>query len=675
MPGTGDGDTSVQAFNEKTSKPKKTLRSKNEAICIVPKEHPVAKPVLQKVLAEVGIKDRPGIVPEENLMRMVTHFQDAFGGPDPAHKPLEEEFSILRVKTQKRYGADATGIDCSKNQKRVYRLFTGRLNAWERVFFTVDVGETSSAFSRILSIFLMITIVLSILNWMLGTMPENQRTQSKEECPSIDKGDCEPELLEGFQIIEKSCIYIFTVEYLLKVLCAHSVRFEIADAAFLENFLTSACRTGKMPQLQNRLITEAKFIIRGTSLIDLVSIAPYWFEFFVGEGSGGSFFVILRILRLTRIFRVFKLGKYNEVFSLFGRVMQQSQPALYLMLFFITLGMCLFGTLMWFTEQGEWYPQGHQELLDLGILDRGAFLRDESVTSATIVLAESPFASILHSFWFVIVTITTAGYGDMYPTTGGGKFFGTITILCGIIVLAMPVGVIGANFSQEYDRILLERIKLKKTQRIEQLEKAVRQSMKGGEDDRDFDEVDHDGEDSDEDDEEDDVIMSQDLQLMFGLLDKATVIENEIAELLPEASLKCITQDLRSFTSELLMSRDNASQNDLRVGLDKLLFGAFAHLRSVLNFEPGSDPSAADILTCRRHFMELATGCWAYWQEHPPRVEHIQEVYDMKAMMTSALKAKPMSLPMSAEVPPSKGGFIAESGTAICLPGVPEAIG
>merc|ERR1719388_693438 len=98
--------------------------------------------------------------------------------------------------------------------------------------------------------------------------------------------------------------------------------------------------------------------------------------------------------------------------------------------------------------------------------------------------------------------------------------------------------------------------------------------------------------DDEEDEEDEDIIMSQDLQLMFGLLDKATVIENEIAELLPEASCKCITQDLRSFTSELLMSRDNASQNDLRVGLGKLLFGAFAHLRSVLCFEPGSDPSA-----------------------------------------------------------------------------------
>merc|ERR1719159_993552 len=111
---------------------------------------------------------------------------------------------------------------------------------------------------------------------------------------------------------------------------------------------------------------------------------------------------------------------------------------------------------------------------------------------------------------------------------------------------------------------------------------AVKASMKGPEDEKKQEDAQAP---DDEDEEDDDIILSQDLQLMFGLLDKATVIENEITELLPEASCKCITQDLRSFTSELLMSRDNASQNDLRVGLDKLLFGAFAHLRSVLCFE------------------------------------------------------------------------------------------
>merc|ERR1719199_258103 len=86
-------------------------------------------------------------------------------------------------------------------------------------------------------------------------------------------------------------------------------------------------------------------------------------------------FVILRIFRLTRIFRVFKLGKYNEVYTLFARVMYLSQPALYLMLFLITIALCLFGALIWFTEQGTWYPEGDPLVTGLGITDRGAYLR------------------------------------------------------------------------------------------------------------------------------------------------------------------------------------------------------------------------------------------------------------------------------------------------------------
>merc|ERR1719456_291593 len=70
---------------------------------------------------------------------------------------------------------------------------------------------------------------------------------------------------------------------------------------------------------------------------------------------------------------------------------------------------------------------------------------------------ESPFYSIIHSFWYVIVTVTTVGYGDVYPTTPAGKTIATIAILNGIIVLAMPIGVVGANFGTEYYCVLEEK--------------------------------------------------------------------------------------------------------------------------------------------------------------------------------------------------------------------------
>ena len=77
-------------------------------------------------------------------------------------------------------------------------------------------------------------------------------------------------------------------------------------------------------------------------------------------------------------------------------------------------------------------------------------------------LEVTPFHSIVRSFWLVIVTITTVGFGDAVPTTKMGNFIGTLTILSGIVVLAMPVGVIGSNFSTEYDRTLQEKSRRKK---------------------------------------------------------------------------------------------------------------------------------------------------------------------------------------------------------------------
>ena len=53
--------------------------------------------------------------------------------------------------------------------------------------------------------------------------------------------------------------------------------------------------------------------------------------------------------------------------------------------------------------------------------------------------------------WYVIVTMTTVGYGDMYPTSDIGRVMGSIVILLGVITLAMPISIIGGNYQREYE--------------------------------------------------------------------------------------------------------------------------------------------------------------------------------------------------------------------------------
>ena len=62
----------------------------------------------------------------------------------------------------------------------------------------------------------------------------------------------------------------------------------------------------------------------------------------------------------------------------------------------------------------------------------------------------TPFETIFTTMWWCVVTMTTVGYGDLYPTTPVGQIIATITMFWGLIVLSLPITIIGANFDEEY---------------------------------------------------------------------------------------------------------------------------------------------------------------------------------------------------------------------------------
>eukprot|EP00743_Colponemidia_sp_Colp-15_P004986 GILK01005372.1.p1 GENE.GILK01005372.1~~GILK01005372.1.p1 ORF type:complete len:421 (-),score=59.44 GILK01005372.1:224-1435(-) len=168
-----------------------------------------------------------------------------------------------------------------------------------------------------------------------------------------------------------------------------------------------------------------KFAVVFLNVIDLVAIVPFWLELII-PGSGQGSVVVLRVIRLARIFRLFKVSRYSANLQLFGSAMARSKDAFLLLLFFIGLTCILFSSLMYYVERGTWDSM------------RNEYVRDNGDSS--------PFFSIPATMWYTMVTMTTVGYGDMFPVTVAGKIIGTVTMIAGIVVLALPIAILGSNF-------------------------------------------------------------------------------------------------------------------------------------------------------------------------------------------------------------------------------------
>lgn len=336
-----------------------------------------------------------------------------------------------------------------------------KLNFFEQLFLVFE-EPSSSTCSLLVAAFVMLLIGISSAGFVLATDPSFQEANDDPALP--------PQSIPVFNTIEAVCIYLFTVEYLCRVLIVWAVRQELRastiDIPVLECFAPSPQAAAQKAWAEGRGRSgwgrTWRYVSEGMNLIDLLAILPYYLGL-VLQSAGGTLSVF-RILRLTRVLRIFKLAKNNEGIDMLAETIQLSEYSLCLLLFFGCIGVILFGSLIYFAESGDWHPPSDCRDAygdDDGVCGNGEYLRMDMFG---IGMEQTGFSSIPRCFWWVMVTATTVGYGDLFPTTPMGKVVGTFTTLLGILVLALPIGIVGSNFLECYKK--LEAKKRRKTEMV-----------------------------------------------------------------------------------------------------------------------------------------------------------------------------------------------------------------
>lgn len=230
---------------------------------------------------------------------------------------------------------------------------------------------------------------------------------------------------------EKIASLVFTVEYVLRIWTADRLRPDLPPAR-----------------------ARMRYVFSGMALVDLVAILPFWLPMLIPTSVLG-----IRALRLVRLLRILKLNRYFDALQSIASVIAAKRRELLGSLFFVMLLMLVASLLMYAVEHDA-QPE--------------------------------VFRNAFSGLWWAVATLTTVGYGDIYPVTVVGRVLGAFIAFSGIAALAIPTGIVTAGLTErlngnseaeaelerqrkkdnEHDRLLAEQSEILKriSDRLERIE-------------------------------------------------------------------------------------------------------------------------------------------------------------------------------------------------------------
>jgi len=193
----------------------------------------------------------------------------------------------------------------------------------------------------------------------------------------------------AFSLFEAFSVLVFTVEYLLRLwVCDLDPKYEKPVRGRLKYMSTNVL-----------------------AIADLLAILPFYLPML-----GNFDLIFLRALRLFRLFRIFKLARYSESLDIIERVLYRQKEYLVLTFAIQFILLVISAGIMYYLEH-DVQPQ--------------------------------KFSTIFDAMWWGLIPMTGVGYGDIYPVTPEGKILGGFLTFAGVIVAALPIGVIAAGLEME----------------------------------------------------------------------------------------------------------------------------------------------------------------------------------------------------------------------------------
>jgi len=239
---------------------------------------------------------------------------------------------------------------------------------------------------------------------------------------TLEKGVGDDKLSKRFDIFIMTLIIINVVLVILETVDSIYLNYEywfnlieiISVVIFSIEYLARLWTANLMEKYQHPFWGRLRYLFSWVALIDLFAILPFYLPLlFAMDGR------FVRVLRIFRLVRLFKMGRYSTAFGLITKVFKTRKEELIISLTFL-LVMLIFASSMMYYIEHEAQPES--------------------------------FSSIPETMWWGVATLTTVGYGDVYPITAMGRFLGAIIAILGVGLFALPAGIIASGFESELSK-------------------------------------------------------------------------------------------------------------------------------------------------------------------------------------------------------------------------------